>query len=69
MIWEQLKDRARATGKPVIFVTDDQKEDWWHRSKSGQVYGPHPLLLQEMMREAKVAAYIYTADSFMERAA
>jgi hypothetical protein len=39
VIWFQLIDYARDQKKPLIFVTDDQKEDWWleHRGQGKRI--------------------------------
>lgn len=29
IVWVQILDKAEETGKPIVFVTDDRKEDWW----------------------------------------
>lgn len=67
VLWMQLLDHARETGAPVIFVTDDVKEDWWSIS-AGQTLGPRPALLQEMMAVAGQPFWMYRAAAFMQQA-
>ena len=31
MLWFQLIDYAKSLKRPLIFVTDDEKEDWWRK--------------------------------------
>ncbi len=67
ILWFQTIDKAKETGKPIIFVTADRKEDWWWISH-GRTIGPRPELADEIYREAHVSFYIYTPERFMEYA-
>ncbi len=67
LIWFQLIDYAKAQKKPLIFVTDDGKEDWWLRHE-GKTIGPRRELIQEMFDEAGVTFYMYSTDQFMAHA-
>ena len=64
-IWRQLIERARDTSRPILFITDDRKEDWWRRI-AGKNTGPLPSLRAEMMDEAKQAFYMYTSSQFLK---
>ena len=68
IIWFQIIDYAKANSKPIIFVTDDTKEDWWRGSSDGKTIGPRPELIQEMQREAEIQFYMYKGDRFIEYA-
>lgn len=65
ILWLQIIDKAREAKTPIIFVTDDRKEDWWYRPE-GQTMGPQPQLVEEIDSEAGVLFYMYNADRFME---
>jgi hypothetical protein len=65
VLWFQLIDKAIAEKKPVIFITDDAKEDWWWKS-SNKTIGPRPELVDEIKAKAGVDFYIYSSDRFME---
>jgi uncharacterized membrane-anchored protein YhcB (DUF1043 family) len=67
VMWFQLIAKAEETKKPVIFVTDDRKEDWWLKS-GGKTIGPRPELVQEISDKAAIAFYMYSVDHFMEYA-
>ena len=67
VLWFQIIDKAKEAKRPIIFVTDDRKDDWW-LSPSGKTISPRPELLDEIYREAKVPFYMYQADPFMENA-
>lgn len=68
VLWLQMLDHAKATNKPIIFVTDDGKEDWWLRYE-GRTLGPRPELVQEMRSYAHISFYMYSPDRFLEEAA
>lgn len=65
IIWRQIIDKAKETQRPIIFVTNDLKPDWWWIIK-GKVFGPRPELTGEMKREANVDFYMYGLDQFLE---
>jgi hypothetical protein len=68
IIWFQLIDYAKSQNKPLIFVIDDEKEDWW-RIHQGKTIGPRPELVQEMLEKAHVEFYLYKGAHFLDRAA
>ena len=57
-IWFELLQLAQDRKRPVVFVTDDDKDDWW-QIVDGQKLGPRPELRQEMRKAAGVDFYIY----------
>ncbi len=67
VLWFQLLDYAKLEKKPLIFITDDDKEDWWLKRK-GKTISPQPELVQEIFLEASVQFHMYTTDKFMEYA-
>jgi len=68
ILWQQLIDKGLETKKPIIFITDDRKDDWWSNYR-GKTIGPRPELVEEMQRKANIKFYMYQTDPFMERAA
>ncbi len=69
IIWFQLIDFAYSKKKPIIFVTDDEKKDWW---LTGEVtkgpLKPRPELVQEIFTETHVPFHMYQGYVFMEKA-
>lgn len=65
IIWFQIIEKAKKDKKPVIFITDDSKEDWWWIFK-GQKIGPHPELILEFKTKTGMPYYMYSADRFLE---
>lgn len=47
LLWAQILDHAGSLKVPVLFVTDDGKEDWWRTTKRGEKLGPRPELIDE----------------------
>lgn len=68
IVWKQLIAEAKACGKPVVFVTDDKKEDWW-LEQSGRTIGPRTELREEFIAEVQKDFWMYTVDKFIEEAA
>jgi len=70
VLWFQLIDYARIQQKPLIFVTDDNKEDWWLKYE-GESFEPRPDLIQEILSEVggeKFRFYMYHSDQFLDYA-
>ena len=69
ILWFQIVDFARSQKKPIIFVTDDGKKDWWLPDvKSQGSARPQPELVQEMFVEAGVLLHMYKGYEFLEQA-
>jgi len=66
LVWEQLIDRASTTGKDVLLVTDDEKEDWWRLDAGGEPIAPRVELIQEMRHRANVNFYMLRRPDFLE---
>jgi len=64
IIWKQVMDYAISAKKPIIFVTDDRKEDWWEE-EYGKTLGPRPELINEFAETSNQKILIYTPDSFL----
>jgi hypothetical protein len=68
ILWKQLIARSKEQAKPVIFITDDKKEDWW-LEQSGRTIGPRTELREEFISEAGQNFWMYTVDKFIEESA
>jgi hypothetical protein len=67
IVWFQILDKAEETGKPIVFVTDDRKDDWWWRPH-GKTLGPRSELVEEIYRRAGVRIYMYSTEQFLGEA-
>lgn len=68
LIWKQIIDHAEKDGvKDLIFVTSDEKSDWWAAVPNSGRLEPQPELVAEMMRIGRVERFwMYTFKSFMD---
>ena len=67
ILWYQIIDKAKELGKPIIFITNDGKEDWWWISK-GETLGCRPELIEEMQKKASVFFHLYNSERFISYA-
>lgn len=65
IIWNQIIDKSKKDNRPIIFVTDDEKEDWW-RIESGKYISPREELIKEFQEKAKNLFYMYKPFRFLE---
>nr|WP_276510303.1 PIN-like domain-containing protein [Paenibacillus qinlingensis] len=66
VIWKELMEKATEESKPIIFITDDVKPDWWVRYN--ELKRPHPELLNEFYRISGQYVQIYTYNEFIDQA-
>ncbi len=67
ILWSQLLEHGRMTKRPIVFVTDDNKEDWWWKHE-GKTLGPRQELVAEMLSEAGIRFYLYSGSQFLDHA-
>jgi hypothetical protein len=67
IIWFDMLDLAERECKPILFVTDDQKDDWWRRDR-GKLLGPRPELVNEMHVRARQRFHLASLESFLREA-
>lgn len=68
VIWMEMVEKAKADKRPIIFVTDDGKSDWWHIHR-GKKMGPHPALIEEFLAMTGQEFHIYELLQFLRYAA
>jgi len=68
LVWRELMNEASLHDRPVLLVTNEQKEDWVLRGPSNQVLGPRPELVLEMRREPKAALHMITVVGLLKEA-
>lgn len=70
IIWKQLIEKSSAENiRAVIFITDDNKDDWWLNIESNgkKQIGPLPELQTEIYRKSEIDSfYMYTTAMFLE---
>ncbi|WP_181295760.1 PIN domain-containing protein [Pseudomonas sp. Q2-TVG4-2] len=67
IIWKEIIGKAKEVDTPIIFVTDDGKEDWWLRFK-GKTIGPRPELIKEFQSEVNQLFHMYLPERFLSLA-
>lgn len=69
ILWKQIIDKASSeeNPKPIIFITEEKKADWWQ--KEGKlIKRPQPHLVQEFLEKTNQKFYMYRTDSFLNYA-
>lgn len=65
IIWKELINYSKKEKKPLIFVTDDRKEDWW-TIENGKTIRPREELIKEFFDITGIRILIYSADNFLQ---
>lgn len=68
IIWKEMIVEARKEKKPVIFITDERKEDFWEMSNNSILY-PRLELVKEFYSETKQFFWIYNSNKFLSHIA
>lgn len=64
IIWKEILRFSKDNKKDIIFITHDQKEDWW-QVVSGRTIGPRPELRKEFSETTQQKLHMYTMESFI----
>ena len=64
IIWKQIIKYAKDHQVGIIYVTHDQKEDWWNIIK-GKTIGPRVELRREFMDETQQEFHMYSMHTFI----
>lgn len=65
IVWNQIMDKAKATYKPILMLTDKMSPNWWLTFKNNKI-GPRPELVEEIRNSANVDFHMYRIDPFMK---
>jgi predicted nucleic acid-binding protein len=68
LVWAQLLIEAKRRQKAVLFVTSDNKEDWWRKDKNDESVGPRPELAEELRSITGQGLFMLPPDSLLNRA-
>jgi len=63
IIWFEMIEKSKLIKKPILFVTDDLKEDWWKTSNKKKI--PRSELIQEFFQKSDQKYFMYHSDEFM----
>ncbi len=67
VIWKELVNKASNVAKPIVFITNEEKEDWW-QIRDDRPIGPRAELRHEFTRATKQDFYMYTLEAFLRYA-
>jgi hypothetical protein len=67
LVWLQTIDLVKKENiRKLIFITDDNKEDWWWK-KSGKIFGPHKSLVEEIKENTNIEKFwMYNSIGFIK---
>ncbi|NMA74823.1 MAG: DUF4935 domain-containing protein [Bacteroidales bacterium] len=65
LIWKTILQLAKKTKKDVIFVTNDKKPDWYHRSNNIPLYPRHELVAEFSRETQGQILHIMPLSSFL----
>lgn len=67
-IWKEMIKLSKSEKKPILFITDERKKDWWtlaKKDKGGLLY-PRLELVKELYTETGQYFWIYTSSNFLK---
>lgn len=64
IIWKQIIKYSKENNTGIIYVTHDQKEDWWNIVK-GKTIGPRVELRKEFFAETQQEFHMYSMNNFI----
>lgn len=67
IIWKEILQLGERMKKPLIFVTDDAKEDWW-RIERGKTQGARTELIDEYYAASEQRIHLYEPLQFLKHA-
>lgn len=67
IIWKEVIEIAKKQQRPIVFITDDRKDDWWV-IENGQTVRPRVELIKEFYDQTGRRILIYNADVFLKHA-
>jgi 7,8-dihydro-6-hydroxymethylpterin-pyrophosphokinase len=68
LIWCQLLKEAKVHGRPVLLVSNENKEDWVRKSRANESLGPRPELVLEMLDRANVPFVLVSVVGLLKEA-
>jgi hypothetical protein len=62
LIWKQLMDFAKRESEDVVFITGEEKEDWWEKDDDHNIIRPRHELLREFSRKTGQTCWTLTTE-------
>ncbi len=67
-LWIQVLREARRRHQDILFVTSENKQDWWRLNSKGQKRGPRVELVEEARSFAGVRLFMLQPDGLLKHA-
>jgi hypothetical protein len=68
LIWKQLMEFAEREGKDIVFITGEEKPDWWEVDREHSIIRPTDELLREFGRETEQVFWMLTTEDMIDAA-
>lgn len=65
IIWKEILKYANSKSKSIIFVVDDNKEDWWVLDSKKKPVKPREELVYEICEKSDISFIMYNTNSFI----
>ncbi|WMI72159.1 PIN-like domain-containing protein [Aminobacterium sp. MB27-C1] len=66
-IWEEIISEAKERKMPVMFISDDKKDDWWEKGEKSKKIGPRYELIKELKDLSGQRFYMSSMENFLEK--
>lgn len=67
IIWFEIIKMSKMKQKPILFIIEDSKKDWWKNYKVKNFSTPRPELIQEFNSKSLQEFYMYKIADFMSQ--
>jgi len=64
IIWKEIISQSINSACPIIFITNEEKEDWW-LNEQGKTIQPRPELIKEFYEHTNNYFYMYKSHQFL----
>jgi len=68
LIWKQLMDFAEREGEDVVFITGEEKNDWWEVDREHDIVRPRHELLREFRKDTEQTFWIMKTERMLQDA-
>lgn len=65
ILWKQILKYSSIEKKPIIFVTNDNKKDWWQYENKQNLKKPRHELIQEIWSCSNERFWMYNSNDFL----
>jgi hypothetical protein len=65
ILWKEILAKSKISGKNIILVINDLKEDWWFYNDKSKPTAPRHELIKEIFDSTKNSFWMYDINSFL----